>query len=80
MTLVYYLQYGRMLTTVTPLFDTDLAKDDRSATHIDYSNILLRPNEECDCYRVTDWLPLTTADNRYYIDPQRNNSVTFLLK
>jgi hypothetical protein len=78
MTLVYYLQYGRMLTeTDRP---SPLTREERSATHIDYSNIILRPNEECDCYRVTEWLPLTFADNRYYIDPQRNNSVTFLLK
>jgi hypothetical protein len=55
-------------------------RKNKEETHIDFSEALLRPNEECDCYRPMAWLPLTFVDNRYYIDPQRNNSVTFLLK
>jgi hypothetical protein len=80
MTLIYYLQYGRMVTEKDRPSPLTVRKPKKEETHFDVSEVLLRPNEECDCYRTYDWLPLTFVDNRYYIDPQRNNSVTFLLK
>ena len=46
----------------------------------DMHKILLHPNEQCDCYRPVEWTPDVFVDNRYYYDPIRNNSLTFLLK
>lgn len=41
-----------------------------------YSNQRLQPYEQCDCFRI----PGRTCENRYYKDPQHNNSLTYILK
>ena len=43
-----------------------------------FTNSALRPYEQCDCYRAEDYS--TLIENRYYHDPERNNTVTYLQK
>ena len=50
--------------------------------YLNYTNSLLYPNEQCDCYRNWDktfnWN--RHVENRYYSDTQLNNHVTFFTK
>ena len=44
-----------------------------------YTNKVLYPNEYCDCYRVDIQESEQCYENRYYHDPVRNISLSFLL-
>lgn len=43
-----------------------------------FTNSALRPYEQCDCFRLHS--TIKAVENRYFYDPQRNNSVTYLQK
>jgi hypothetical protein len=51
--------------------------------HYEASNIALRPNEQCDCFRNNPKNSSAinkeeTIENRYFSDPERNNYATFI--
>jgi len=83
MALVHYLHYGVHIRNEDKpkklsFKDKQLAPGPNDKYH-DFSKVLL-PGEQCDCYRLKEWKPKVFVDNRYYYDPIRNNSLSFLLK
>jgi hypothetical protein len=83
MTFVFYLHHGRHLADrdrPNPLRDSPLIENAVGEKVFNFSNVILSPNEQCDCYRIAKWQPDLVFDNRYYIDASRNNSVSFILK
>ena len=77
--LVYYLHYGRHVTKNDKPKRLTFKQTERNKV-VNFTDVILTPQEECDCFRVRKWKPEAFVDNRYYYDPTRNNSVTFLLK
>ena len=47
--------------------------------YFNFSNSALQPYEQCDCFRTNTNLS-NIIENRYYHDPERNNTVTYLQK
>ena len=45
-----------------------------------FTNSALQPYEQCDCFRAQKFNLATLIENRYYHDPERNNTVTYLQK
>lgn len=43
-----------------------------------FTNSALRPYEQCDCFRMNNLSNI--IENRYFHDPERNNTVTYLQK
>jgi len=84
MALAHFLHYGTHIRNEDrpqklTLKDKDLSPRPGDTYH-DFSKVILHPNEQCDCFRLTEWKPEVFVDNRYFFDPIRNNSLTFLLK
>ena len=82
--LAHFLHYGQHIRNEDrpaklSLKDKQLAPGKNDTFH-NLHQILLHPNEQCDCYRPAEWTPSVFVDNRYYYDPILNNSLTFLLK
>ena len=80
---VFYLHHGRHLKDSdrpNPLRESLLVENSHGELVVNFSEILLHPQEQCDCYRTYKWNPSQFTDNRYYLDTKRNNSVSFLLK
>jgi hypothetical protein len=91
LSLAYFLRYGKWFDPrVTPnlVNQNDFkkvaaTKNDGWATFFRETNKILSPYERCDCFREK-WRDVTQVDshvieNRYFYDPERNNSLTYLL-
>ncbi len=82
--LVYFLKHGSWVNpTDEPNFL--LEKQHQSWNHFyNMTNVILKPYEECDCYRQEGEVKLyrqaNLFENRYYRDEERNNYVTYLQK
>ena len=79
MTLGFFLHHGR---------HPSKAAGDRGPILSQYNDdiyefkntYLLEPHGVCDCFRTVKWKPSAFCENRYFYDPVRNNSLTYLLK
>ncbi len=50
-------------------------------TFYNFTNSILEPFETCDCFRIEGRLnTATVTENRYFLDTERNNTVTYLQK
>jgi hypothetical protein len=78
--LAHFLHYGRHVRNRDRPQKLILRPNGMNDTFYDLHKVLLHPNEQCDCIRTVKWNPSISVDNRYYYDPVRNNSLTFLLK
>lgn len=85
LSLVYFLSYGNWVQN-NDRPNIVLEKTHQSWTDFyNYTNEILQPYELCDCYRG-EGKPFKgkiideTVENRYFYDPIRNNSVTYLQK
>lgn len=77
--LVYFLSYEKWVNA-TDKPNLLVEKDfDTWNEFYNFSNRVLQPYEQCDCYRPRDKFWLGT-ENRYYSDKKHNNTLTFLLK
>ena len=47
---------------------------------MEYSNSILQPEEQCDCHRHQKGSYHHINENRYFLDPTRNNSLTYIAK
>lgn len=83
MALAHFLHYGTHIQNEDRPQKLNLKGKPRGGPqdkYLDFSKEILHPNEQCDCFRLTDWQPDLFVDNRYFYDQVRNNSLTFLLK
>jgi len=64
------LLYGGMSTKVVSSWNQFL----------EYSNSVLQPEEQCDCHRHRKGSYHDINENRYLVEPTRNNSVSYIAK
>lgn len=79
LSLVYAVKFG---VKVIDSEKRNFVREHTFANWSDYyvrTNLLLRPNEYCDCYRTPDGLHRKQFENRFYEDKEKNIKITFLL-
>jgi hypothetical protein len=78
--LAYFLAHGKWINaseTPNMVFEKDF---DSWVEFYNFTNTNLQPYEECDCHRDEKWNQSTLIENRYFLDIERNNSLTYLQK
>ena len=81
--LVYFLSHNG--TFPSPDDDPSMVEEKKThkngwAQFFNFTNSALRPYEQCDCFRAQKMNLATLVENRYFHDPERNNTVTYLQK
>lgn len=80
--LAYFLAYGKWVNpSDTPNLEIETDHEDWVEFY-NFTNTALQPYEECDCFRGPGSIGRgkTVIENRYFLDKERNNSLTYLQK
>jgi len=85
LSLVHFLRFGKWVDPKS-VPNMVLSKSHPSWNDFyNYTNLLLEPFEQCDCFRLSDsYRPHRVAnqifENRFFLQPSRNNSVSYIQK
>jgi hypothetical protein len=85
LSLVYFLRWGRWFEPTLEKSNLVNEGSFKSMFHNDnfgefyfQTSRMIQPHELCDCYKETKNASESHIENRYYHDPEMNNTITFL--
>lgn len=80
LSLVYFLKFDEL---INPTEVPNMVREKEHATWFEFfkfTNAKLKPYEQCDCFRPEGHKMPLMLENRYFYDPDHNNSISFIQK